>query len=444
MSKQAEFVLMFVNTFILRHRKSIIWGIILGFFATLFFLEAYPYYLKLQGQKMRKIGIIGRYTEKNLPLTIQKQLSFGLTALTPSGEATSSLAKNWEVDAKGLSFTFHLYPDLVWHDGVKFTAKDVQYKLKDVAIKPRDDTTLEVTLKDPYAPLPVLLSAPILKPNLVGLGIYKAIRLIYSGDWISELTLSPLKNDLPPLIYKFYPNTDDAVLAFKKGEVNELQNIPQISDFISWKNVKTTQVTFYDRYVGIFFNLENSLFKEKEIRQALAYAIPDFTEYEKAYSPISPQSWAYSQKIRLYKYDPEAAVKILSKSPLATSSNQLTISTYASLLPSAQQIVDAWKKVGVTAKVKVENSIPDDYQVLLISQAIPADPDQYQYWQSTQDDTNITHYSNLKIDKLLEDGRKTYDQEKRKKIYADFQRYLVDDPPVLFLYFPKVYNIERK
>jgi len=75
---------------------------------------------------------------------------------------------------------------------------------------------------------------------------------------------------------------------------------------------------------------------------------------------------------------------------------------------------------------------------------VPSDPDQYQFWQSTQEDTNITHYTNLKIDKLLEDGRKTLDKDTRKKIYADFQRYLVDDSPVIFLYFPKAYTVERK
>lgn len=444
MSKQAQFVLMFINTFFVRHKKNIILGVIIGFFATLFLLEVYPYYIKLQGQKARKIGIVGRYTEKNLPLSIQKQLSFGLTALMPSGEATPSLSQSWDIDSNGLGFTFHLYPDLVWHDGTKFKAEEVQYKLKDVTISPLNEVTLRVTLKEPYAPLPVLVSTPILKPNLIGLGIYKAVRLIYSGDWVSELTLQPLKRDLPVLIYKFYPNSPDAILAFKRGEVNELQNIPSLSDLSDWKNVNIKEVTLYDRYVGVFFNLKNNLFKEKEIRQALAYAIPDFEGYEKAYSPISSQSWAYSPKIRLYKYDPPAAVKILSKSPLATSSSQLTISTYASFLPTAQEVADSWKKVGVEAKLKVENSISSDYQVLIISQSIPADPDQYQYWQSTQDNTNISNYSNLKIDKLLEDGRKTYDIEKRKKIYADFQRYLVDDLPVIFLYYPKVYNVERK
>ena len=165
---------------------------------------------------------------------------------------------------------------------------------------------------------------------------------------------------------------------------------------------------------------------------------------EKAHSPISPLSWAYSQKIRLYNEDLDAATKILSKSELATSSNQITISTYAPFLDLAEKIADSWSKAGIFVKVKVENSLQPDFQVALIAQSIPADPDQYQYWQSTQEDTNKTNFSNQKIDKLLEDGRRSLDQDTRKKIYADFQRYLVDDAPVLFLFYPRVYQVERK
>lgn len=433
-----------MSTFIGRHKKNIIFGIVVGFFITLFIITLYPYFVKLQSQRIKKIGLVGKYDQSNLPSVITKQLSFGLTAINASGEATSSVAKSWDIDEKGLNFIFHLYPDLYWQDGTKFKAGDVKYHLKDVKLAPVDDNTLKITIKEPYAPLPVLLSKPIFKQDLVGLGLYKIQKITYSGDYITNLTLVSQNNELSPVEYKFYPNTDDAILGFKRGEVNELDSITQTGDLGNWKTLKITSNTQFDRYVAVFFNLDNGLFKEKEIRQALAYAIPDFKDYEKVYSPIPPDSWAYSQKIRLYHYDPDTAKKILNKNPIASKSSELTVSTFAQLLPTAQQIIDAWSKVGVNAKVKVENSIPTDFQILVLTQTVPPDPDQYPYWQSTQETTNISNYSNLKIDKLLEDGRKTYDQEKRKKIYADFQRYLVDDEPVIFLYYPKTYTVTRK
>ena len=78
----------------------------------------------------------------------------------------------------------------------------------------------------------------------------------------------------------------------------------------------------------------------------------------------------------------------------------------------------------------------------MASQEIPADPDQYTLWHSTQS-TNITGYNSPKIDKLLEDGRKISDKEERKAIYLDFQRFLVEDTPAAFLFHPTVYTIIR-
>lgn len=445
MRKNLQYAVLFLQTFVQKQQKQIVISAIISFFLTLLFIQSYPLLRELKASKEQKIGIVGTFNESTLPIEIQKLISFGLTSQTPDGGVMPSLAISWKVDDKGLDWTFYLRKDVFWHNGKKFTAHDINYKLRGTEFIPVSDDILKVTLKEKYAPLPVVLSQPILKPNLMGEGVYKVIRLLRGPDQsISELTLEPQLKNLPLQSYKFYPSLSTALLAFKLGEIDVLQDISDVSELENWKNVKILPHTQYDRYVGIFFNLQNSLFKEKEVRQALSYAIPKDFKEEKALTPISPLSWAYSSNIRLYNYDGQTAAKILSKSPLSSSSSQLTISTYASLLNVAQKIADAWAKVGVNIKIKVESTIPSDYQVLLVTQAIPQDPDQYQYWQSTQEGTNLTYYNNQKIDKLLEDGRKTFEVDSRKKIYADFQRYLVDDSPVIFLYYPTVYRVERK
>ncbi|MCS7092795.1 MAG: peptide-binding protein, partial [Patescibacteria group bacterium] len=74
---------------------------------------------------------------------------------------------------------------------------------------------------------------------------------------------------------------------------------------------------------------------------------------------------------------------------------------------------------------------------------IPLDPDQYSLWHSMQTESNISKYANPRIDKLLEDGRVTIDIQERKKIYLDFQRFLLEDAPCVFLYHPEYYSIVR-
>jgi len=230
MKKKFQFLWLFAVTFIGKHKKFVAVGSLFGFFATLFFLQAYPLYSRLTGTKHKTIAIIGRFTQKNLPLSIQRQISVGLTSLLPSGEPVGALALRWEVDPSGKTYTFFLRSNIFWQDGTKFKASDIDYKIKDAQISTPNDTTIQITLKEPYAPLPTILSLPLIKPNLVGLGMYRLSKIKYTGDFISELSLNPQIPDLPHLTYKFYPNVDDAILAFKLGEVNVLQNIsdPQV------------------------------------------------------------------------------------------------------------------------------------------------------------------------------------------------------------------------
>lgn len=444
MRKNFQYFFLFIHTFVNKHKKHLLLGILSGFLTTLFLIQAFPLlYSQFFGQKNIKIAIVGEYSEDNLPLFILNQISSGLTAVNAKQEAIPSLAKSWEVDEKGLNYTFHIDPDVYWQDGTKFKVQDVNFKLKGATFSSPDQNTLKINLKEPYSPLPVLLSKPVLKSPLIGVGKYKMVKIQYNGDILSGVTLSPTVSGYPTLIYKIYSTASDALLAFKMGEINVLYQIPDVSELAKWKNIRITETTQYDRYLCVFYNLRDRLFKEKEVRQALTYAIPKFESKEVVSTPISPLSWAYSNKVRIYKYDPEIAQKILSKTEISSPSSAHTITTFSSLLPIAQSVADSWNKVGVKAKVKVTNSIPSDYQILLLTQTIPVDPDQYQYWQSTQENTNLSHYNNLKIDKLLEDGRKTSDPDKRIKIYADFQRYLVDDAPVTFLYYPKVYTVEK-
>ena len=109
----------------------------------------------------------------------------------------------------------------------------------------------------------------------------------------------------------------------------------------------------------------------------------------------------------------------------------------------AQIITKSWEEVNVKTNIQTTSSLPDNFQAFLEIVRLPIDPDQYLLWHSTQT-TNITGYNNPKIDKLLEDGRKTQDRLERERIYGDFQKYLVDDAPAAFLYYPTIYTVKRK
>ena len=97
----------------------------------------------------------------------------------------------------------------------------------------------------------------------------------------------------------------------------------------------------------------------------------------------------------------------------------------------------------IQTNIKISN-FPDtnNYQMLLIGQESSLDPDQYFMWHSGQA-TNFTNYKNTRIDSLLETGRQTIDFEERKTIYQEFQQYLLEDPPAIFLHYLNKFSIAR-
>ena len=63
--------------------------------------------------------------------------------------------------------------------------------------------------------------------------------------------------------------------------------------------------------------------------------------------------------------------------------------------------------------------------------------DPYPFWHSSQKidpGLNLTGYDNKDTDKLLEEGRKTLDENEKKEKYQSFQDILIQDAPAVFLY----------
>ena len=95
----------------------------------------------------------------------------------------------------------------------------------------------------------------------------------------------------------------------------------------------------------------------------------------------------------------------------------IKLTTTPVLLEIAEKVTRNWGEVGVKTTLQVTSNLPTEYEAFLAIYDIPSDPDQYSTWHSTQLETNITKYSNPRIDKLLEDGRLELDQEKRKSTF---------------------------
>lgn len=427
-----------------KYTRSLIIGIMLGFGIMLFLWKIFPILRVSQLNPTKRIGYVGDYSPSNLPLEIQNKISYGLTAISPDQKATPALATSWEATDSGTLYTFHLKPGVVWHDHSPVVASDINYNIQNVSFTALDEQTIQVKLPNAFSPFSILVSKPIFKENLTGFGDYSIQRIRLKGNRITYLKLAPVINaTLPTIEYRFYRNESQAILAYKLGEVDELSGVSEIDTTMEhWKNTRIQKTINKNRIITLYFNVKDPILKDKQVRQMLAYAIPNLG-YERAYSPIAVTSWAYTDDVKHYDTDIKQATKLLETTKMGTSSAELTLTTYSQYLASAQTIVKAWQDLGLHINIRIANTIGEPYQILLSAQDIPTDPDQYAYWHSTQLYTNISGFINAKIDKLLEDGRIEQDQLKRKQLYIDFQKRLVEELPALFLYYPTTYEITR-
>ncbi|MFZ5932665.1 MAG: ABC transporter substrate-binding protein [Patescibacteria group bacterium] len=436
-----RYLIRLLLAFIARFKAVIFLGI---FFGIVVFLLLKIFGSSLFTSTTEKIGIVGRYRFDNLPENVLVLIGNGLTRVNEDGTISPDLAVSWETPDKGQTWIFKLKEDAFWQDGKKVRSDSINYEFSDAKIdRPAPDTVV-FKLESPFAPFPYVVSKPSFKKGLLGTGEWRVSKATMSSGFVQRLTLTNKEGDRK--IIKFYPTEERAKLSYKLGEVDILQGILNPKPFNEWRVVTFSADVNTQRMAVIFFNTQDKLLGEKSLRQALIYAIAkDKFNGPRAISPISPDSWAYNPQVKPYDYDRQRAKELIDDLPKELKVNlSLSLVTTPALLSLGEGIVKDWQEVGVNAAIKVSSGVPGDFQAFLAIFDVPQDPDQYAIWHSTQTSANISHYQNPRIDKLLEDGRIELNTEERKKVYLDFQRFLVEDSPAAFLYHPVSYTITRK
>jgi len=435
--------------FIKKHLKTLLFSFFLSFLIILILISLSPlFYRQLFTNKKEVIGILGQYNLDNLPQEITEKISSGLVYVN-AGQAVPLLASFWEIKDEGRRYRFHLKNNLFWNDGKEFFSYDIDFSFKDVVVRVIDKKTIDFYLKEPSAIFPFILTKPIIRPPLIGVaGMYRVSRIREKYGLVKELVLYPNKKELPILIYKFYPSESELVSAYKLGEVREIKIYKKnlADNFKKWKNTHVQRFVDYSQLMILIINHQNQFLKEKEVKNALSMALPeDFYKDlgEVALGPIPPSSWAYYEGLKQNIYNEEAAKKVIKKN--LSEKTPFSLFTSYDYYSVAKSLKEYFEKVGLPVTIKIFfYQKPSDFDFLLLPLKLVSDPDQYLLWHSTQDNAKFINYKNVKVDKLLEEGRETLLVEKRKKIYQEYQKVIVDDPPGLFLYHPYVYVIRRK
>jgi len=460
----------YLTTYAKKHGFVFIASII---FAIAIFSFVVPSLLSvLENKKTHYVGLVGDYNIDTLPIDVTGKLSAGLTKITEDNNVEPFLAARSSSEQDGKTYRFILKENIFFRDGRELTTQDINYNFPNVEtiITPND---IVFKLQDSFAPFPAAVTKPILRkeeetyklilsrPTLIGVGPYTLKDYKMIGNRISEVVLESKDEKY---IYRFYLTEKDAVTAFKHGQVDELPELSQDYGFSNWTTTTIDKEVDYSKYLAVFFNLRDPKYT-KNLRQALSYAIDKPNNETRALGPINPDSWAYLPALKSYDKDIERGIERLIDEP-PQEKLELNLTTTSTYQPEAEIYIQEWEEFGEKSaescqssndiedkslcenmKIKVNlkvTNFPDtsNFEMLLIGQESPSDPDQYQLWHSGES-TNFTGYKNTRIDNLLEKGRQTTDFQGRKEIYQEFQQFFLEDAPAIFIRHLENYNISR-
>ncbi len=353
-----------------------------------------------------------------------------------------------------------------------------------------DPYTFRVTYAKPYAPALESWSMLILPSHLlegnditkselarhpVGTGPYKFKEWVPGQKLVLESNKDYFEGRpyIDRYIYRIIPDNSTMFMELKAEGLDmmglspvQFQRETDTSRFKARFN-KYRYPAFAYTYLG--YNLRNPLFADKRVRQAITSAINKneivhgvlLGMGQTAHGPYKPGTWAYDPHIKDFDYNPERAKRLLAEAGWKEKNSdgilvkdgkpfQFTIITNqgnAERSKALQIIQQRLRVVGIDVRPRViewaafvtQFIDKRNFEAVILGWTIGQDPDLYDIWHSSKTgpkELNFIGYKNPEVDRLLEEGRSTFNMEKRRKCYYRIQEILAEDQPYTFLYVP--------
>ncbi len=441
---------------------------------------------------------------------------------------------NGDVSKDGLTLKYKLRPNIKWQDGVALTCNDLKFTWQVVmnphnnvvttdgyssigSIDCSDPSVAVVHMKKLYAPYLQQLwsvngNAPILPAHIlakynddkgsfntapynslpIGSGPFKVEAWNRGQD--VRMVANPYfylgKPKLNEVIYKILPDENTMQTQLQTHEIDMLA----IGSAMKWPQYAALAADPANGLVAVRvdsflfshldFNLRHPIVSDRNVRVALAYATDRQEIIDKilhgsaipAETDQSPKlSWAYTNDITHYPYDPAKAraildadgwkvgpdgIRVKDGQRLEFTLSTQTESNYGKALQTVLQ--RQWREVGVQADIKnyptsqfFENSSNGilqggHYDVAGFSWAAAADPDDSPIYSGDNfapHGQNAMFWDNRVATAAMNDALSTIDQARRKRDYVIVQQQLTYDVPTIIINFarvPYVYNNDLK
>ncbi len=299
----------------------------------------------------------------------------GLTKYGADGTIIGDMADLPIISSDGLTYTFKLKPNLIFHDSVPVTADDILFTVltaqnadyrsyqrvywHGVDAAKIDERTVVFKLKNRYGqflsyttmgilpkhiwdnvkPSSFSLSTSNLAP--IGSGPYRLNNLDRDSTGIRGMTLKSFKKYeagqpyISTIYIKFYDSESSIISAYNHSDIDTLSFLsPRKANTVSLKGQTVIEHLKLPRYFAVFFNsTKNATLEDINVRQALSYATDRDAIVNEVLdgngtvttSPMTPGILPIAQPNITYAYNPAQAKALFEKSDWVYSNINKTL-----------------------------------------------------------------------------------------------------------------------
>ncbi len=472
------------------------------------------------------------YTDLYTRVVLEHVVSYLMVRNNNTWNYESSVAEKVDISKDGLVFTFTLNKDAKWSDGTPVTAEDVKFSydvirdpvynaadkwpyyenLKSVEIL--DEHHVKMTMKEKYFKNQEVLSDTFILPkhvyanaeegkkknkSVIGSGPYKIVQYDQGKRIVLEKVDNWWGNNVPNfkgrynfknLIFRFMKDPTIQVEALKKGEIDYIDDMAMTDETYvkravgpEWgKTVEKYKVINKapKSYSFICWNLKRDLFKDRDVRVALAMLMNRAEMNDKfkfnmavpAAGPFYNQSPNADPSVKPIAFDPKRASELLKKAGWEDPDKTGTLSKMLdgkkvefkfTILYSNKDTEKYWtlykedlKKAGIQMELKliewnalVKASDDRDFDAFTMRWGGVVEEDPKQVWHSSsavKGGSNYGGYKNPEVDAAIEKARVEMDDKKRSVLMRKVYRLIAEDAPYVFMFNEKfaVYAITNK
>ena len=389
-----------------------------------------------------------------------------------TNEIIPALAESWE-QSSPTEIVFHLRQGVKFHDGSPFTAADVKFTLEK-ALQSAGSASKLASLQSVEADGDYDVKLVLNKANMdildiltdPSLSILSATAFDKLGDeegiqqgtgpykyeeWVQGNHLDLAANEdywdgapaTPHIRIQYISESSSRLIAVQTGELDVCQD-PPLSELANVSADSSLQLVTYPSATldYLAFNVNEAPMDNPDVRKAIAYAINRqdivdgvFLGNATAHNNIMHSSNEYYSEIAGTEYDVEKAKELLAKAGYSDGLElSLITNTTAESQAACTIIQAALDEIGI----KVNINVMENATVTQTCSSGTGYNMVYSRWSGysfgpdygiremlySSGSNNYAHYSDEKIDQMIDDALSIEDKDKRKEQYKEIEEYV--------------------